>query len=326
MCRMSTLSVRSPPTSGRSFNKQAPSTEVQELSWKYSEEALAAERESSVTRTSSVIARQRRKMKLFAKGDSVEVFSARSETWFLDGEVDEVAVESCWRGDTQVTAGSMKVLYDGGRRVKWVAPRSMEAQLRPSPLPRRPSPMTGVLSAESVGWCGITQWEQRFFEVKRGVLQWWADEERSQNAKPDGKISLLGAEVSYDGELLMLQEGRVDGVHSLHSFAAESERQVASWATAIGAHASYCRSLHGFTSEADAAAADSGESFVGRWRTETMTQARQSSSSRTSARASISSSSGSSSVGRGDTESQRRSLSPRSSLSSRTSARTTRIN
>merc|ERR1719330_1302934 len=157
--------------------------------------------------------------------------------------------------------------------------------------------MTGVLSAERVGWCGITQWEPRYIEVKKGVLQWWADEESSQNSKPDGKISLLGAEVSYDGEMLLLQEGRVDGVQSLHSFAAESERQVASWAKAIGAHASYCGSLRGLTSEAGAA--DSGSASTS------------------------SSASGSSSVGRGGTEStsraQRRSLSPRSSPSSRAS-------
>merc|ERR1719362_3521 len=76
---------------------------------------------------------QRSRVKLFARGDRVEVFSDSHQEWMLVGEVAEVAMESCVRDGIHVRAGSTKVVYGKGRRYKWLSPCMLAENVRALP-------------------------------------------------------------------------------------------------------------------------------------------------------------------------------------------------
>merc|ERR1719469_1746145 len=105
----------------------------------------------------------------------LRVYSQKHKTWMLDAEIVDVVRESCVIDGFQVRAGSMKVEYANGARYKWVAPQQVEQELRPSPRPRPPNPMVGMLSKMAHGWW-ITMWHDRYFELNKGFLQWWVTE------------------------------------------------------------------------------------------------------------------------------------------------------
>lgn len=74
---------------------------------------------------------QRRPVKVFQKGASVEVFCSELQRWFADGEVLDVVHEGCARDGFKLRAGSMKVIYDRGAHYVWVAPHTAMEFLRP---------------------------------------------------------------------------------------------------------------------------------------------------------------------------------------------------
>lgn len=187
-------------------------------------------------------------MRLFAKGDMVEVFSARYG-WLPDGQVVEVTTEGGRRDNAEVVAGSMKVIYDNECRFKWVSPPEMGELLRASPRPQPPLLMAETLSVERCGWL-MVQWVKRHCELKKGYLQCWTDEGESRSAKPLATLCLLGVEITCDGMLIKLRDP--SGV--VHTIAAASERQAVAWVKALRAHTEYCQSVRAFMQNENAEA------------------------------------------------------------------------
>lgn len=196
--------------------------------------------------------RQRRKMKLWSRGDVVEVFSEENQKWFLDAEVAEVVDESSMQGNFRVVAGSMKVVYSNGAHFKWVAPQEMETLIRGSPRPRPPDPAVGELRIETHKLF-FTQWTTHYLELSKGFLQWWRTREDAQSKnEPIGSVYLLGLQLQRTGMVCRIRADVTKGAVSI--FKAESEDEAASWEEDLWAHAGFCDETHEF-SEAQGAGA-----------------------------------------------------------------------
>lgn len=172
-------------------------------------------------------------MKLFAKGQRVEIFSHTLREWMLDGEVVEVVTERCTRDGIQVRAGSTKVVYGKGQRYKWVPPSLLEETVRALPLPRLPEPVQGKLSL-AMQICH----ERMYFELEKGFLQWWSHEEDAMSgALPAGWLHLPGSRQEVQGQCILLW---TEGSHGdVYDFEATSAQEASRWAAAFRAHAEF---------------------------------------------------------------------------------------
>lgn len=185
--------------------------------------------------------RQRTKMKLFQKGDVVEVFSTKHNKWYLDAEVVDVLSESSLVDSIRVSAGSMKVVYDNGQRFKWVAPHEMEALVRESPRPRPPEPLIGDLQKEGHIWF-ITRWQACHVELQKGFLQWWGTKEEAEIGKPAwGSIYLLGLQQHDRDNYFKVRSEQSNG--ALYHFMAEDVVKAVDWVEAMWVHAGYCEEV-----------------------------------------------------------------------------------
>lgn len=185
--------------------------------------------------------RQRKKLKLFGKGDVCEVFSVKHGKWYLDAEITETTDESCYLDGFRVVAGSMKVVYDNGTRFKWVAPHEMEELVRESSRPRPAEPLVGELTKEQHFWF-LTHWTKMYFELQKGFLQWWSTKEEAGNgAKPAGSVYLLGLQQQDDDASFKLRTDSSEG--AVHSFQADSAQDVQKWVEALWVHAGYCEEV-----------------------------------------------------------------------------------
>jgi len=185
--------------------------------------------------------RQRRKVKLFAKGDVCEVFSVKHGKWFLDGEITDAITESSYRDGLRVVAGSMKATYDNGVRFKWVAPHEVEALVRESPRPRPPEPLVGELTKQQVFWF-LTRWTKMHCELNKGFLQWWYTEEDAKSgAQPLGSSYMLGLQQQDEDVSFKLRTESSEG--EVLSFIAASTEEVSTWVEALWVHAGYCEEV-----------------------------------------------------------------------------------
>jgi len=57
-------------------------------------------------------------VKLYAKGDLVDVYSSHNKKWFTDGEIVDNTKDGMQIDGFKVRAGSMKIVYDNGSRFK----------------------------------------------------------------------------------------------------------------------------------------------------------------------------------------------------------------
>lgn len=180
---------------------------------------------------------QRKKVKLFAVGDNVEIFSSKSQKWVLDAQVIDVTHESLNVSGFRVRAGSMKVVYDNGMRFKWVAPQQMQDLLRASPRPKAPLPLAGELSLGTSSWFGM-DWSRCYFELNKGFLQWWPSQERARSgAVPMDSVYLLGMQLKEKGAGFRL---RSDTTHGTMFTIRAKEEEAAHWVEVLWAHAKYC--------------------------------------------------------------------------------------
>lgn len=188
--------------------------------------------------------RQRKKVKMFGKGDVCEVFSVKHGKWFLDAEITETTDESCYLDGFRVVAGSMKIIYDNGTRFKWVAPHEMEELVRESPRPRPPEPLVGQLTKEQHFWF-LTNWTKMYFELQKGFLQWWRTKEDAGNGgKALGSVYLLGLQLQDEDATFKVRTESSEG--AVHAFQADSAEEVARWVEALWVHAGYCEEVSDF--------------------------------------------------------------------------------
>lgn len=200
--------------------------------------------------------KQRKQVKAMHVGDLVEVYSVQLKRWFKDGEIIEAVQDACYMDGNRVMAGSVKVVYDKGKRYKWMAPHQMEELLRTSPWPRPPKPMLGMLKKEEFSWFG-TGWSAYYVELHKGFLQCWRSKKEAQEGnKPAQSIFLLGLtqeEEKTSGDIIRM---RCHGcVHSWKvevleaAEAAEIDRMAKLWSEALWAHAGYCEEVCEFYEE-----------------------------------------------------------------------------
>lgn len=196
----------------------------------------------------SELPRQRQRLKVFRKGDDVDVFSFSRQRWHHDGEVTHVATESCTIGSTQVWAGSMRVLYDHKQRFKWVAPQEMEKMLRRSVRPRAPGQVVGSLLRKQEYWLS-TEWPTAHLKLRKGCLQVWnTAEEAIAGVKPDITVDVSGlVETSVEGTCLHMWSN--NGQESTLCFRATAEEVVASWEQALWEHFDYLGRISAFEEE-----------------------------------------------------------------------------
>jgi len=182
--------------------------------------------------------KQRKRIKLFAIGDQVEVWSSKNDMWYLDAEVVDVAKETGGIDGLKIKAGSMKIIYDNGSRFKWVPPQQMEGYLRLSPRPKPPSPLTGTLYHASNGWFS-TKWTLCYVELNRGFLQWWESQEAAKKGSPPiGKMHMRGLQQNDQDNALMLKSDSTGA--SVYNFKFDSAELVQQWVTLLWAHAGFC--------------------------------------------------------------------------------------
>lgn len=185
-------------------------------------------------------------MKLYRPGDQVEVYSHSHERWYEDGEVTNVAAEYCMIGNTEVRAGSMRVVYDGKLRIKWVAPQEMDTVLRKSRGPRMPTPVIGPLFQKQ-----DSQWVKMHLILKRGVLRLWSSsQEALSGRKPAVSFGLLYVQsTSAVGVSLQISLGHRCSIPggSRYVFQTASEGEAKALEQALLAHARYCKELTGLS-------------------------------------------------------------------------------
>lgn len=182
--------------------------------------------------------RQRRRVKIYAKGDVVEIFSNSHQKWFLDGEVVQVVKDGGRIDGFQVRAGSMKVLYNNGGTFRWVPPQEVADSLRPSPRPRPPEPLIGMLALQEASWFTM-KWTNMYVELHKGFLQWWHSRaDATSGKKPLGSFYLLGLQEDEQGNRFKFKADSTGGLN--FTFQAESAEQVEVWVSALWSHAGYC--------------------------------------------------------------------------------------
>jgi len=183
---------------------------------------------------------QRERVKLFARGDRVEVFSDTAQEWMLDGEVVEVVKERCTRDGLHLRAGSTKVVYGNGRRYKWLSPCMLDDMLRTLPLPRFPEALSGEMAMKTAaGWFCSPQ-EHVYVELYKGYLQWWkAEEDAKLGQSAAGSLHLRDSAVTEHGLCLNLQiDGSMGAVCMLE---ATTSADASKWAAALKQHADFCQ-------------------------------------------------------------------------------------
>jgi len=184
--------------------------------------------------------RQRRKMKPYKEGDTVEIFSASGQRW-MEGEVVQVVKDTFQmaKATQSIQAGSIKVAYNQGCAFKWVAPSQAPDVLRLSDHPKPPPTALASIQLETQGWI-TNSWSSQYFELNRGFLMWWTKvEDAEKGAKPKGSILTLGLKSEIvDKVVIKLESHATRGKPYGLKFNAEDE--VPSWMEALQAHASYC--------------------------------------------------------------------------------------
>merc|ERR1740121_2666390 len=188
-------------------------------------------------------ARLRKKVKSYSKGDMVEVWSSAHEQW-LDGEVAQVAAESCATEEgLQIPAGSVMVVFFGGRLFAWFTPQLTETHLRPSLRPKAARPRVGNLLKETHGWFALRH--TRYVELSKGFLRWWDTEESAKNSTASGMVYLLGLQQQRQGQDILLRTSGTQGL--VYTFQAASEEDAEAWSQSLWEHAGFCQELREFS-------------------------------------------------------------------------------
>merc|ERR1712238_607022 len=151
-------------------------------------------------------------MGTFVKGDVVEVLSTSTGKWHDDGIVLQVLDAPEKQDGLDLLAGSVKIQYQNDHRLKWVPPCHLSQCLRKSQRPRPPKALTGELYKETHSF--FAEWHKRYFQLKRGWLQWWVSrEDAAQGIKPNGQLDLQGMELGAAATVFSLRttssKGRV---------------------------------------------------------------------------------------------------------------------
>jgi len=170
------------------------------------------------------------------KGDLVEVFSASSNKWHDDGVVLQVLDSSDMQDGLSLPAGSVKIQYQNDHRLKWIPPCHLSRCLRKSERPRPPKALTGELLKETHNW--VAEWHVRYFQLKRGWLQWWVNREDAvEGVKPNGALDLTGLAVGSAGTVFSMRTANSKGV--VYNFDARNVDDVATWMQGLKEHAMY---------------------------------------------------------------------------------------
>lgn len=187
---------------------------------------------------------QRRKVKLYAIGDIVEVFSISQGRWTLDGEVSDVVDEACIKDKFRLRAGSMKVHFENATKFKWVAPEQISEHVRPSPRVKPPPAISGRLDIE-VHLPESSEWVKVHVEVNKGFLQWWETEEDARRgSKSRGVAYLLGLQLNTSEVVLKVRTDATRG--ALFVFRVESDEEAQKWTAALWEHAGFCEEMRDF--------------------------------------------------------------------------------
>jgi len=185
--------------------------------------------------------RLRKKVKPYKVGDLVDIFRSKQNDWLLDGEVVEVANDAGVKDGTSVTAGSCKVTFNAGKEFKWVQPAQFEASLRISGRPRPPEMKTGVFSKETHNWWWV-EWNERYFELKKGVLSWWTNEAAAKaQKKPSKTIYLLGMQYNQDNNKIKVRTAASGSL--INHFMWKTSDEAEDWGQAFVEQAVYCEDL-----------------------------------------------------------------------------------
>lgn len=188
--------------------------------------------------------RLRERVKLHAIGDMVEFWSESSRKWVLDGEVEEVVVESRKEKGYCIQAGSVKISFDNGRRAEWLPPSQVKTNVRPSARPRPPAPMMGELWKEAHRW--TTYRHKRYVELSKGFLRWWDSKEDAKHGRPaSNTVYLLGLQHERQG--LELKFRTATSMGAFYTFEAVTEEEAEAWSVALWAHAGYTNQVHDFS-------------------------------------------------------------------------------
>lgn len=183
--------------------------------------------------------RQRKAVKLYRVGDVVDVWSGRNQDWIIDGEVVAATDETIQVHGTKVSAGSVKVIYSRGQMYKWIPPAKFGELLRESLRPRPPDGHKGTMLKQTHGF--VSEWNERYFELRKGHLQWWENEEAAKKGTPGRAIYLLGANIQeLETSFRLLSDG-TKGV--IYHFDAGSRESMVLWAETAWAHAEYCEEM-----------------------------------------------------------------------------------
>jgi len=185
--------------------------------------------------TETELARQRKPLRLYGKGDYVQVLTTAG-VWHDDGVIIAVIDEQGLHDGFRIPAGSMKAQYSGGRKFKWVTPLQAEEFLKASDRPRAPPPKLGNLYKETHNF--FSEWHIRHFQLNKGFLLWWLSAEAARaGAKPNGVVSLLGLVCADKDTTFKLRTYSTKGV--IYRFDASTQKECKEWIESLRKHADY---------------------------------------------------------------------------------------
>merc|ERR1712027_272484 len=123
-------------------------------------------------------------------GDLVEVRSIHHDTWIMDAEIVDRVTEKCEKDGNTRSSGSVKVLYNDGKRFRWVPPQLAQRHVRPSLRLKAPDTMSGCLTKQSLESSRLFQVH---VEICKGYVQWWDSKAAAmKKEKSTGHLFLLG--------------------------------------------------------------------------------------------------------------------------------------
>jgi len=142
-------------------------------------------------------------------GDPVAVFSKNA--WIDDGVIMEISTTIEVFQTLTLLPGSIKVQYEGEKKLKWIPESHVSQYLKRSNRPPTPKTLKGELLKESWGEDEV-QWNTRFLQLKKGWLQWWdSKEEAASGEKPHQSFALVGLALGSAGTVLSLRAQTTKG-------------------------------------------------------------------------------------------------------------------
>jgi len=183
-----------------------------------------------------------------AKGDLVDIWSASENKWFTDGMIEEMRdTASTSHEGKPLPAGCAKIVYNNGARGKWLQPEVLNDRSVVKPSIRPPT-FHGFMKKETHNI--LSEWHDRYFELRDGFLTWWITLDDSKaGSKPQCSLELVRLQMKASGSTsrFSLRTASSSGVvYNFDAAAKDDAHTVEEWTNALKQHAAFANRMYKF--------------------------------------------------------------------------------